>query len=352
MMLCKRKKALWNQVIRRKYGEERGGWRSCETREAYGVDKWCGTNPLCEAFLSLFAIATTKEAWVNEVWKAEGERRGSWTPSFNRPFNDWEMEEVGRWALQPVSVASFPSKIIWMSCAQPKISFFVWEALWGRVLTLDRLQKRGWALANRCFLCQKCGESIDTSSFIVKEQGRPERLFCGQEEEGGMANGTLCLFWVIWKARNSIAFEDVGLANAWICLINFKTYLYILCRLLTEDPYQRLGAGGASEVKQHAFFRDINWDTLARQKAAFVPSSESALDTSYFTSRYSWNPSDNQVLASEEDSSDDGSMSGSSSCLSNRQDELGDECGGLAEFDSGSSVNYPSVISHSRYPFI
>ncbi|WKA09120.1 hypothetical protein VitviT2T_026797 [Vitis vinifera] len=220
------KKALWNQVIRRKYREGRGGWRSCEAREAYGVglwkainkmgqlvplflgfvvgdgknvsfwkDKWCRTTLFCEAFPSLFALATSKEAWVNEVWIAEGERRGSWTPHFNRPFNDWEMEEVGRllccldgkmvrvdeedrvrWmdskdevfsvkslyrALQPVSLASFPLKIIWNSCVQPKLSFFVWEASWGRVLTLDRLQKRGWALTNRCFLCQTCGESID-----------------------------------------------------------------------------------------------------------------------------------------------------------------------------------------------
>ena len=29
------------------------------------------------------------------------------------------------------------------------------------VLTLDRLQKRGWTLANRCFLCQMCEELID-----------------------------------------------------------------------------------------------------------------------------------------------------------------------------------------------
>ncbi|CAI9279710.1 unnamed protein product [Lactuca saligna] len=43
--------------------------------------------------------------------------------------------------------------------------------------------------------------------------------------------------------------------------------------------------------------RDINWDTLSRKKAAFVPSSESALDTSYFTSRYTWNNSE-QVRAS------------------------------------------------------
>lgn len=119
--------------------------------------------------------------------------------------------------------------------------------------------------------------------------------------------------------------------------------------MLTEDPNQRLGARGASEVKQHVFFKDINWDTLARQKAAFVPTSESALDTSYFTSRYSWNTSDGLAYPPSdfEDSSDNDSLSGSSSCLSNRHDEVGDECGGLAEFDSSSSVNY----SFSNFSF-
>ncbi|XP_016203432.1 probable serine/threonine protein kinase IREH1 [Arachis ipaensis] len=123
----------------------------------------------------------------------------------------------------------------------------------------------------------------------------------------------------------------------------------LIDRLLTEDPNQRLGARGASEVKEHVFFKDINWDTLARQKAAFVPASESALDTSYFTSRYSWNTSDGLVYhaSDAEDSSDADSLSGSSSCLSNRQDEVGDECGGLAEFDSSSSVNY----SFSNFSF-
>ncbi|CAK7349551.1 unnamed protein product [Dovyalis caffra] len=123
----------------------------------------------------------------------------------------------------------------------------------------------------------------------------------------------------------------------------------LIDRLLTEDPHQRLGAGGASEVKQHVFFKDINWDTLARQKAAFVPSSESALDTSYFTSRYSWNTSDDLIYPASdfEDSSDADSLSGSSSCLSNRHDEVVDECGGLAEFESGSCVNY----SFSNFSF-
>lgn len=59
-------------------------------------------------------------------------------------------------------------------------------------------------------------------------------------------------------------------------------------------------------------------------QAAFVPASEGALDTSYFTSRFAWNPSDEHVYAGSEyeGSSDDGSVSGSSSCLDNRQDEL------------------------------
>ncbi|XLU77627.1 hypothetical protein S245_001048 [Arachis hypogaea] len=38
----------------------------------------------------------------------------------------------------------------------------------------------------------------------------------------------------------------------------------LIDRLLTEDPNQRLGARGAPEVKEHVFFKDINWDTLAR----------------------------------------------------------------------------------------
>ncbi|XP_072990778.1 probable serine/threonine protein kinase IREH1 [Typha latifolia] len=123
----------------------------------------------------------------------------------------------------------------------------------------------------------------------------------------------------------------------------------LIDKLLTEDPHQRLGAQGASEVKQHMFFKNINWDTLARQKAAFVPSSDSVLDTSYFTSRYSWNPSDEHIYeASEfEDSSESGSISRSSSCLSNRHDEVGDECDGLADFEADSSVNY----SFSNFSF-
>ncbi|KAJ9699260.1 hypothetical protein PVL29_008047 [Vitis rotundifolia] len=133
------------QLVTQFFGFEVGDGQNVR----FWKDKWCGTTPFCEAFPSLFVTATSKEAWANEVWTAEEERRRSWTPSFNRPFNDWEMEEVGRllccldgkmvrvdeedrvrWveskdgvfsvkslyrALLLVSLASFPSKIIWNS---------------------------------------------------------------------------------------------------------------------------------------------------------------------------------------------------------------------------------------------
>ena len=39
--------------------------------------------------------------------------------------------------------------------------FFVWGASWENILTLDRLQKRGFSLINRCFFCQKEEETAN-----------------------------------------------------------------------------------------------------------------------------------------------------------------------------------------------
>lgn len=37
-------------------------------------------------------------------------------------------------------------------------------------------------------------------------------------------------------------------------------------------------------MKQHSFFRDLDWTGLLRQKAEFIPHLESEDDTSYFDS--------------------------------------------------------------------
>ena len=37
---------------------------------------------------------------------------------------------------------------------------YAWEAAWGKVLTLDKLQRRGWQLRNRCNLCGCVEETV------------------------------------------------------------------------------------------------------------------------------------------------------------------------------------------------
>ena len=43
----------------------------------------------------------------------------------------------------------------------PKVAFFAWEASWGKVVTLEQLQRRGFSLANRCFLRLSEAETVD-----------------------------------------------------------------------------------------------------------------------------------------------------------------------------------------------
>ncbi|KAK2835365.1 hypothetical protein Q5P01_015849 [Channa striata] len=59
----------------------------------------------------------------------------------------------------------------------------------------------------------------------------------------------------------------------------------VITRLLRQSPLDRLGTGGASEVKQHSFFLGVDWNGLLRQKAEFIPQLEAEDDTSYFDTR-------------------------------------------------------------------
>ncbi|XP_044257666.1 microtubule-associated serine/threonine-protein kinase 3 isoform X4 [Tribolium madens] len=59
----------------------------------------------------------------------------------------------------------------------------------------------------------------------------------------------------------------------------------LITALLQHSPRDRLGTGGAHEVKEHVYFSGLDWNSLLRQKAEFVPQLEHDEDTSYFDSR-------------------------------------------------------------------
>ena len=111
-----------------------------------------------------------------EPWRWLGEEGGEWTSLFSRAFSDWELELVERFLqkiqvfkvhmdvedrviwiasrcgtflvkslysiLEPWDSPLFPSGSVWRSSAPHKVAFFAWEASWGKVLTLDQLQRR------------------------------------------------------------------------------------------------------------------------------------------------------------------------------------------------------------------
>ncbi|RVW88076.1 Transposon TX1 uncharacterized 149 kDa protein [Vitis vinifera] len=254
------REALWNQVIRRKYGEERGGWSSREVREAHGLGLWKGIRMNWEL------VSNRKKVWqmFGIPWRRG---LGGWNPCFVRAFNDWEVEEVSSFmerlhrsrvtedvedrvswtetksgkfsvkslylAIEAGGSARFPSSLIWNANVQPKISFFAWEATWGKALTLDKVQKRGWALANRCFLCLKNEETIDHLllhcsrtkvlwdllftifgvSWVLPCSVKETLLswhgsFVGNKRKKVRRAAPLHIFWTVWKARNCLAFKD------------------------------------------------------------------------------------------------------------------------------------------------
>ena len=103
--------------------------------------------------------------------------QGSWNLRFVRAFNDLELDMVVNFLnalqkekvnseldkiswkggkddlfsvrdanklLQPIIFSVFPFKCIWVPCALTKTTFFAWEVAWGKVLALDKSQRRRW----------------------------------------------------------------------------------------------------------------------------------------------------------------------------------------------------------------
>ena len=152
-------------------------------------------------------------------------------------------------ALESGTSISFPWSNIWKAWVQPRINFFAWEVTWGKFLTLDQVQKRGWSLVNRCFLCHVEEESIDhllvhyvkirvlwelffalfrvswVLPLLVKETLLGwHGSFVDKKHRKVWREGPLCLFWIVWKARNRITFKGEefsiqSLKSSFVCFL-------------------------------------------------------------------------------------------------------------------------------------
>ena len=159
----------------------------------------------------------------------------------------WTKAKDGRFSVKSLYKAldserreEFPASIIWNSLVPLRVSFFAWEATWGKVLTLDRLQRRGWQFPNRCFLCGCEEETVNhilLHCTVVRVLWEivfvlfgiqwvfPETVkdmlfswrgsFVGKKRKKIWKSIPLCIFWMVWKERNRLAFRGGrGVSNS------------------------------------------------------------------------------------------------------------------------------------------
>ena len=122
----------------------------------------------------------------------------------------------------------FHSGIVWNPWAPNKVSFFAWEDIWGRILTLGQL-KRSYFLPNRCYLCKVEEKSANHLHFHCPKAAMIWQLifalfgvqwvmpssiketilswhdsFVGKKAWNA---APLCLFWILWKEWNRRALK-------------------------------------------------------------------------------------------------------------------------------------------------
>lgn len=87
--------------------------------------------------------------------------------------------------------------------------------------------------------------------------------------------------------------------------------------LMTLDPNERLGSGGADEVKAHPFFAGIDWEKVTTTEAAFIPQVSDPESTDYFDPRGAIPQlfQDDEQIALRNQSGPDSPTTGSSSML-------------------------------------
>ncbi|RVW43589.1 LINE-1 reverse transcriptase-like [Vitis vinifera] len=146
------KDILWKKVIGVKYGQEGFGWRTNEAHGAFGVGvwkeilkeaNWCWDNMMfnvgkgtkvkfwidhwCGALFNMLRDFEISQEEDSVLWKGGGQ-------------GTFGVREAYNLLVIPNALA-VPVRCIWVDKVPSKAAFFAWEATWGKILTLDRLQK-------------------------------------------------------------------------------------------------------------------------------------------------------------------------------------------------------------------
>ena len=184
----------------------------------------------------------------------------------NKDIMSWWVSKKGFFTIKsfysnlvPCNGREFPSILVWNPWVPKRVNFFAWEAIWGRILTMDQLKRSGWILPSRCFLCKEeesanhvlihCPKVAMISHLIFALFGvqwvMPNSIketilswndsFVGKKRKKAWNAAPLCLFWTLWKERNRKVFKDTELADQvilWSFLYMFSDWVRAFSILL------------------------------------------------------------------------------------------------------------------------
>jgi len=72
--------------------------------------------------------------------------------------------------------------------------------------------------------------------------------------------------------------------------------------LMEYDPAKRSGSNGIKEIKEHEFFKSIDWNDIKSMKPPFVPQVQNDIDTTFFADNKKFNLKELQEIQSDMDS--------------------------------------------------
>jgi hypothetical protein len=91
----------------------------------------------------------------------------------------WKWSSCGNYTASSAYRAFFISmtflpgaKLIWKAAVPPKVKFFFWLALHGRLWTADRRKRHGLQPDAVCALCDQAEETTDTCSPPARSRGK------------------------------------------------------------------------------------------------------------------------------------------------------------------------------------
>ena len=137
----------------------------------------------------------------------EDEDKVVWTTSKSGAFSVKSLYSI----LEPGGSFLFPYGSIWRANVSPKVAFFAWEASWGKILTLEQLQRKGYSLANRCFLCLSELETVD---YLLLHCVKTQTLW----------NLLFSLFGVAWVLSSLVKETLLGWHGAFVGKTHKKTW--------------------------------------------------------------------------------------------------------------------------------